>query len=114
MEDLERLAAMKLKITEQTEMYISSPIDSKDPNIPLDDGRIFDKIINSKIDFLESLVSTKDEVELVVVVEWLGELQMKLRSMRMHGFLESKLAHLVESSDSEPMVSVGCDLVVVQ
>ena len=111
-EDLERLAEMKSKITEQTEMYISSPIDSKDAKISLDDGKIFDKIINSKIDFLESLVSTKNEVELFVVVKRLAEVQMKLRSMRMHGLLELKLAHLIESSNAEPMVSVGCDLVV--
>ena len=111
-EDLERLAEMKTKIAEQTEMYINSPLDSKDEKISLADGKILDKIINSKIDFLESLVSTKDELELFVVVERLAEVQMKLRSTRMHGLLELKLGHLIESSNSKPIVSAGCDPVV--
>lgn len=113
-EDLERLAEVKLKVTEQTLMHIISPIDSKDGKISLDDRMMFDEIINSIPDFLESLVSTKDELELYAVVERLAEVQMKLRSMRIHGLPKLKIAQLIESSESKmkAMVSAGYDLVV--
>lgn len=75
--------------------------------ISLNDGKIVDKITHSKLDFLASLVTTKDELELSVAVDRLAEVQTKLRSMCMHGLLELKLGPLIESSDSKPVVSAG-------
>lgn len=56
---------MKVEITEQEEVYISSLFDCEDEEVLLNDGTIFDKIINLKTDFSESFVSTKDELELL-------------------------------------------------
>ncbi|KAF6228041.1 hypothetical protein HO133_007769 [Letharia lupina] len=49
------------------------------------------------------LVSTKDELELFVAVEQLAEVQMKVRSTRMHRLRELKLGQLIACTDSKPM-----------
>lgn len=108
-EDLERLAEVKMEITVQTDMYIGSSVDRKDEKISLNGGIIFDGLINSKIDFLEGPISMKDERELLMVVERLAEVQMKLRSTRMH--VELKLGRLIEAPNSKPMVSASDVLV---
>lgn len=47
-----------------------------------------------------------------MAVEQLAEVQMKVRSTRMHRLRELKLGQLIACTDSKPMVSAGCDRVV--
>ena len=75
--------------------------------ILIEDGTVPHKIITSKVDFLGRLVSTKDQLGLVVVAERLAEVQMKSKSTRTHESQDLKLGHLIEVSDSKPMAQMA-------
>lgn len=47
-----------------------------------------------------------------MAVEQLAEVQMKVRSTRIHRLRELELGQLIACTDSKPMVSAGCDRVV--
>ena len=59
--------------------------------------------MDTKVDWLKGLVPTKDNVELSAVLDWLAEMQLKLRSTRTHGPLGLK----IETSGCKPRAGMG-------
>ncbi len=107
--ELERLATMKQKTALKIREFHSQSDPSLESILQLEpelyDGRIFDKIIDSKIDFIKkvslSQLVSKDRVETMAALERLNEVQQKLVSKSMNILLELKIRQVVYDSRLE-------------
>lgn len=105
-EELEGLAIMKEKTSFQSQMYYPHHSDSL-PKLDSDTKQTFDKIIDSKIDFIKkdasSRVNNTRSVEPMAALERLAEVQKKHRSRGMDDLLVFKIKEVVYTP--EPKVS---------
>ena len=90
-EELEHLVTMKVKSAEYSRQHWNKDV--------IHDGRNFDQIIDTKIDFIKkysySRYISDSDVEPMTALERLAEVQKKLRSKKLHELLESKIREIV-------------------
>ncbi|KAL9133612.1 MAG: hypothetical protein Q9175_005211 [Cornicularia normoerica] len=105
-EELERLAIMKEKTAFQTRTYCSYPGDPLS-KLDIDTKRAFDKIMDSKIDFIKKDASSRLDstrsVEPMATLERLAEVQKKYQSRGMDDLLAFKIKEVVYTPEPTPL-----------